>query len=58
MAATVFMALSMPFHIHAQGGDSLTASALKELDVPFFDGNEAVLLPTGRMLFDDMLGIV
>ena len=57
-AAIACMALWPPSHAHAQQGDSLTVRALQKLGVPFFKGNEAVLLPSGQMLFDDMLHVI
>lgn len=56
--ALTCLSLLLPLCLHAQRGDSLTAGALRALGVPFFEGNQVELLPSGRALFDDMLHTV
>lgn len=43
-----------PGHTGDRNSSDLTIEALKGMDVPFFEGNSVVLLPTGKEKFHDM----
>lgn len=55
LAGSLTLLLLLPLCTHAQRSDSLTVESLRRLGVPFFEGNQVELLPSGRALFDDML---
>lgn len=55
MACLYAFLLFLPLCAKRQSGsDSLAVSAMRQLDIPFFENNEVHLLSSGRAFFDDL----